>query len=68
MEGMTEKLTIRVTESGLTLQVHGGAAVELTAVEALMLLDILRDEERTLQELAEKASPLPFRMRILPEQ
>lgn len=66
MEGVTEKYTIRVTEKGLVIQVPSGETLDLTAVEALMLLDILRNEEETLTKIAEEASPLPFRMRLKP--
>jgi len=41
-----------------------GKSLSFTAAEALMLLDILKNEEEKLKLLAEQASPLPFRIRV----
>jgi len=38
--------------------------VSFTPTEALMLLDILKNEEEKLKLLAEQASPLPIRIRF----
>lgn len=62
-----ERVTIRVVEQGLEIRCHEGGKVVLTASEALMLLDVLRQEEPELTRLAEEASPLPMRVRIRPE-
>jgi len=64
MERFTEKFTIRVTDSGVRMTDQEGNCLNLTAGEALMLLDILRNEEAELNDMAEKASPLPVNIRV----
>jgi len=60
MERFTEKFTIRVTDSGVLVMDQEGKCLSFTAGEALMLLDILTNEEAELKVMAEKASPLPL--------
>ncbi len=62
-----ERVTIRVSEQGLEIRRREGGEVLLSASEALMLLDILRQEEPELARFAEEASPWPMRVRIRPE-
>jgi hypothetical protein len=64
MERFTEKFTIRVTDSGVLMMNREGNRLSFTAGEALMLLDILRSEEAELNDMAEKASPLPVNIRV----
>ena len=59
---LKEKFTIQVTETGLLVQSDEGVRLEFTAGEALMLLDILRNEEGHLKKAADKASPMPMRL------
>jgi hypothetical protein len=58
MTNEKEKFTIKVTEEGVVLESRAGGILHFTAGEALMLLDILKSEEETLREMAQKASPL----------
>jgi hypothetical protein len=64
MEGSTERYSITVGEGGLEIHSSEGKGISFTAAEALMLLDILKNEEETLKLLAERASPLPIRIRL----
>jgi hypothetical protein len=63
MEGSTERYSITVGEAGLEILGSEGKRLTFTAAEALMLLDILKNEEERLKFAAEKASPLPVRIR-----
>jgi hypothetical protein len=58
MEGMTEKFTISVTEEGVEILDKEGVSLSFTALEALMVLDILKEQEPNLRRLANDASPL----------
>lgn len=62
MVEIIEKFTIEVTESGLDIASGREKALRFTASEALMLLDILKDEEMNLKRMAEEASPAPMRI------
>lgn len=53
-----EKFTIEITEIGLVITAEKGDRLEFSAVEALMLLDILKNEEAELRKMADAASPL----------
>jgi hypothetical protein len=53
-----EKFTIEITESGLVVTGEKGDRLEFSAGEALMLLDILKNEEAQLRKMADAASPL----------
>lgn len=64
MEGITEKFTVEMTKSGLNILGADRQVLHFTAVEALMLLDILKDEEAELKRMAEKASPFPLKIRL----
>jgi hypothetical protein len=68
MERAREKFTISVTERGVVIRAGSGSNVEFSAGEALMLLDILRDEEARLQSMAEAASPLPIKFTFKPNE
>jgi hypothetical protein len=61
---LIEKFDISVTEEGLLIRGEGGISMHFSAVEALMLLDILKAEETTLRGMADEASPLPMGLRI----
>jgi hypothetical protein len=64
MEGITEKFTVEVTKSGVDILGADGQVLHFTAVEALMLLDILKNEEEGLKRMAEEASPIPIKIRL----
>ena len=53
-----EKFTIEITEIGLVISGEKGDRLEFSAGEALMLLDILKNEEVELRKMADEASPL----------
>ena len=55
-----EKFTIEVTDTGLDIFCGKERALCCTASEALMLLDILKNEETKLKRMAEEASPFPI--------
>ncbi len=64
MEESTERYTVTVGDGGLEIRNSEGKRLSFTAAEALMLLDILKNEEEKLRLVAEKASPLPVRFRF----
>ncbi|MBP1738010.1 MAG: hypothetical protein H6Q48_303 [Deltaproteobacteria bacterium] len=64
MKASKERYRIMVGEGGLEIHSKEGKSLSFTAAEALMLLDILKNEEEKLKLLAEQASPLPFRIRV----
>ena len=53
-----EKFTIKVTDSGVVVIGENGTRMEFSAGEALMFLDILKNEEVELRKMADSASPL----------
>jgi len=61
MKGIREKFTIRITDSGMVVLSEEGKSLHFTAGEALMLLDILKNEEPKLKQMAEEARPMPMR-------
>ena len=61
---MTDKFTIEVTKTGVFILSSEGISLEFTAGEALMLLDILKNEELELRKIADKASPMPLNIRV----
>ena len=64
MEEVAEKFTISVTDRGVIINGKEGNSMEFSAGEALMLLDILKDEEAELRRIAEEASPLPAKIKV----
>ena len=64
MKKSKEKFTIKVTEKGFVIQSGEDTRLEFTPAEALMLLDILQNEESTLKRMAEEASPSPMGIRL----
>jgi len=64
MSKQVEKFTIEVKDSGVMIHSGEGQSLFFTPIEALMLLDILKAEEVRLKNLADKASPLPFKIKI----
>jgi len=58
MHTMEEKFAITVEEKGLVITGGDGSRIRFTAGEALMLLDILRNEEAGLKKMAQEASPI----------
>jgi hypothetical protein len=59
-EGTTERFTIEIIEGGLVIASGNGVSLKFTAGEALMLLDILTEEQERLRDMARKASPAPI--------
>ena len=59
-----EKFTIEVTDNGLDIFSGGERVLHFTAGEALMLLDILQNEEANLRQMADDASPIPIRIEV----
>jgi len=64
MDKSTERYRITVGGGGLEIHSSEGNSLSFTATEALMLLDILKNEEENLKVLADQASPLPVRIRF----
>ena len=64
MESIKEKFTVEMTKSGLDILGGDGQVLHFTAVEALMLLDILGNEEAELKRMAEEASPINIKIRV----
>ncbi len=64
MEGIKEIFTIKMTDKGVTVLGKNGNCLDFTASEALMLLDILRSEETELKEMADKAAPIPIKIKF----
>jgi hypothetical protein len=60
----TEKFTVEMTESGVGITSGEGISLHFSALEALMLLDILKDEEVNLRRAADEASPLPVQIHL----
>ena len=59
-----EKFTIKVTDIGVVVIGEKGNRMNFSAGEALMLLDILKNEEVELRKMAESASPLPLNINV----
>jgi len=64
MEDSAERYSITVGEAGLEIRNPEGKGMSFTAAEALMLLDILKNEEEKLRIVADKASPMPIRFQF----
>ena len=64
MKKPTERYRITVGDGGLEIRPVKGNSLRFTAAEALMLLDILKNEEEKLKRMAEQASPMRVRMRF----
>ena len=64
MNGITERFTIRITDSGMAILSGEGKSLHFTAGEALMLFDILRNEEPKLRQMAEEARPIPIQIDV----
>ena len=61
MERIREKFTIKITDTGITI-LSEQDSMHFSAGEALMLLDILRNEEPNLRKMAEADSPIPIKI------
>jgi len=64
MEDSAERYSITVGDAGLEIRNSEGKGLSFTAAEALMLLDILKNEEEKLRIVADKASPMPIRFQF----
>ena len=59
-----EKFTIKVTDNGVVVIGENGTRMDFSVGEALMLLDILKNEEVELRKIAESASPLSLNINV----
>ena len=59
-----EKFTIEVTEIGVVVIGENGDRLEFSAIEAPMLLDILKNEEAELRKMADAASPMSAKINV----
>ena len=64
MEGIKEKFTVEITQSGVDILGGEGQVLHFSAVEALMLLDILRNEEAELKRMAEESTPVRIKIKV----
>lgn len=64
MESCKEKFTVNVTDRMVIITDEKGKTLSFRPSEALMLLDILKDEESELRRMADEASPMPVRIRF----
>ena len=64
MKDPAERYSITVGDAGLEIGNSEGKSLSFTAAEALMLLDILKNEEEKLRIVADKASPMPVRIQF----
>jgi hypothetical protein len=61
-----EKFTIELTDHGMEIYNAEGIRLRFDAGEALMLLDILKQEEVRLREMADNDSPMPLSFHFQP--
>jgi len=59
-----EKFTVQVSEGGMDIIRGERASLHFSPLEAIMLLDILRNEEQNLRRMADDASPMPAQIRF----
>ncbi|MBW1707083.1 MAG: hypothetical protein JRJ86_18310 [Deltaproteobacteria bacterium] len=64
MDQFTEKFTIKVTDSGVVIIGEEGNRLKFSVGEALMLLDVLKNEEVELRKMAEEKSPTPVKIQF----
>lgn len=62
MEEIKERFEIKITEKGMDILSADGAKMSFTPLDALMLLEILRSEEKNLRQMADDTSPLPLKL------
>ena len=55
---------MEIEENRVSIISGEGVRLDFTAGEALMLLDVLKNEEARLNEMSDKASPIPVRFRL----
>jgi hypothetical protein len=58
------KFKIEVTEIGVIVTGENEGRLEFSAIEALMLLDILKNEEAELRKMADAASPMSVKISV----
>lgn len=63
MDPFREKFTIKRTDTGVVIIDEEGKRLQFSAAEALMLLDVLKNEKSELKKIAEGEAPLPFKIR-----
>ena len=64
MEGIIEKFSIEIKGSGVYITGRDGKRLHFTAGEALMLLNILKNEEEELKRMSGEASPIPIKLNL----
>ena len=63
MDKIKERFEINITEKGMDVLCADGAKMSFSPLDALMLLEILKSEEKNLRRMADDASPLPIKIR-----
>ena len=61
-EKIKERFIVQMTDGGMEISSGKGRRLRFSACDALMLLDILKAEEKNLRKIADEASPLPMRI------
>ena len=64
VEKIKKRFIIQMTEEGMEISSDRGRRLRFSACDALMLLDILKEEEENLRRIADEASPLPMRIQF----
>lgn len=64
MDPFREKFTIKVTDGGVVVIGEEGNGLNFSPGEALMLLDVLKNEENELRKMAEEKSPAPVKIQF----
>ena len=62
MESAKEKFAIEILDTGTVILRGQNNLLKLSAGEAIMLLDILKNEEAKLKKIAEEASPISIKL------
>jgi hypothetical protein len=63
VEDYKENFTIEIADCGVLIRDGNKKTLKFTASEALMLLDILKNEEKQLRKIAEESSPIQLNIR-----
>ncbi len=64
MDQFRGKFTIKRTDTGIVIIGEEESRLKFSAGEALMLLDVLKNEEPELRKIAKGDSPLPFKIQV----
>jgi len=64
MDKVNDKFGIEIAGKGVVITSEDGVSLQFTALEALMLLDILQNEKPRLRGMADEASPCPIKINL----